>query len=90
MKKTKNDKDMSSYGILKKKWKNSYFKDRNLNNFLRLAQFKIDKNFINQFFKNGNVCDVGCGTGEFLRYIKLNGNLYGMEINDYAKKKLPT
>jgi SAM-dependent methyltransferase len=88
MKKKKlNDKSIYSSDLLKRRWRNNYFKDRNLNNSLRLAQFKIDKNFINQFFKNGNVCDVGCGTGEFLRYIKLNGNLYGMEINDYAKKK---
>ena len=71
---------------IKRRWKNSYFKDRKLNNSYRMAQFKLDFNFINLFFKSGNVCDVGCATGEFLKYINLKGNLYGMEINDYAKK----
>lgn len=70
-----------------KVWPDEYFKYRDLNDLLRIAQYKLDSIFIRRFINSGNVCDVGCGTGEFLRYLKFNGNLYGMETNLMAKKK---
>lgn len=70
-----------------KVWPDEYFKYRDLNDPLRVAQYKLDSIFIRKFINSGNICDVGCGTGEFLRYLKFNGNLYGMETNLAAKKK---
>ena len=35
---------------------------------------------------NTEVVDVGCSTGEFLSHIKWEGEKYGMEINQFAKK----
>lgn len=63
-------------------WQNAdYFMNRNLNDIKRLKQFALDKEFIQQFVKDGTVCDVGCSTGEFLRYIDWVGPKYGMEVN---------
>ena len=84
----------NSETLLKKKWPNKYFQDRRLNNEKRIKQFGLDYLFIHKYiekYKNPiNICDVGCGTGEFLKFLKmnkqLNGNFYGMEINSYAKK----
>jgi len=73
-------------GSIKERWSDDYFIDRNLNNPLRKIQFEQDASFIRSFIKDGVVCDVGCSTGEFLRHIKFKGILYGMEINDQAKK----
>lgn len=38
---------------------------------------------------NGNLLDIGCATGEFLKNLSLNGNwkLYGIEPNTSARKK---
>jgi hypothetical protein len=69
-----------------KVWPNEYFKYRDLNDPLRVAQYKLDSIFIRKFINSGNICDVGRGIGEFLRYLKFNGNLYGMETNLMAKK----
>jgi len=62
-----------------------YFKDRYCNNPLRLKQFQLDKKYILSNFVSGNICDVGCGTGEFYKISNLNAKIYGMEINDTAK-----
>jgi SAM-dependent methyltransferase len=74
-------------GAIKERWNDDYFIDRTSNNPLRTIQFEQDADFIRSFVKNGVVCDVGCSTGEFLRHMKFEGILYGMEINDIAKKK---
>ena len=73
---------------IKEMWPDEYFSDRNQNNPKRLKQFEIDKNLIKEFIKEGNICDIGCSTGEFLSFLDWNGELYGTEINEYAKKKL--
>ncbi|QWD46256.1 class I SAM-dependent methyltransferase [Polynucleobacter paneuropaeus] len=63
-------------------WQNDeYFATRNLNDTLRVAQFKLDKDFINKFASSGVICDVGCSTGEFMKFMKWDGEIYGMEIN---------
>lgn len=67
-------------------YKSSYYKSRHLNDQKRIAQFEIDKNFIKKYFScKGNICDVGCSTGEFLSYLKFDKcNYFGMEINSQA------
>ena len=55
-----------------------------MNNLKRLKQFQLDHTFISKYINNGSVCDVGCSTGEFLRYINWEGEKYGMEISDEA------
>ena len=69
------------------RWPDNYFKKRLGNDINRLKQFDLDKKLIKKYFKQGNICDVGCSTGEFLKYLGLNSGLYGMEINKYAKKQ---
>ena len=68
-------------------WGDSYFADRDMNNARRLAQFRIDADFVRKFFKGGNVCDVGCSSGEFLRFASLDGTYFGMEVNPLAMRK---
>lgn len=65
----------------------SYFKFRNSNDKLRLKQFKLDKVFINNFISKGNLCDVGCSTGEFAATLNWQGKVFGMETSLFAKKK---
>lgn len=50
-----------------------------------MKSFLQEKTFIQQFVENGIICDVGCGTGEFLESINWLGPRYGMEISDSAK-----
>ena len=63
-----------------------YFQDRNFVDKKRLKSFCQEKGFIHKYVKGGLICDVGCGTGEFLSYIEWHGDKYGMEINESAKK----
>jgi SAM-dependent methyltransferase len=70
---------------IKEKWTDEYFDDRQMNNPLRLEQFKLDSLFVKKFVVSGRLLDVGCSTGEFLRCLEFNGELYGMEINDKAR-----
>lgn len=62
---------------------NSYFKQRFLNDATRIKSFNKEKLFIQKFVSidKKKICDVGCSTGEFLKYINWNGPKYGMEIN---------
>jgi len=71
---------------LKDKWTDDRYSDRYQNNPLRREQYLLDANFIKRFFDNGVVCDVGCGTGEFLEIIKWDGLKYGMEISNTPKR----
>lgn len=71
---------------IKEKWADSYFDDRQMNNPQRLIQFKQDAQYVKRFVSSGKLCDVGCSTGEFLRQLDFSGDLYGMEINDYARE----
>jgi len=66
-------------------WKDDDFHSRNLNDDKRILQFKIDEDFLKSHISKGRICDIGCSTGEFIKYMKWEGECYGMEINDYAK-----
>ena len=41
---------------------------------------------IKKYIRSGKVCDIGCSTGEFLEFINFDGELYGMELNENARK----
>ena len=71
---------------LKAKWSDDRYSDRHHNNPLRRKQYLLDAAFIRRFVNDGIICDVGCGTGEFLETIKWNGLKFGMEISDTPKR----
>ena len=64
----------------------SYFKDRNFVDKKRLESFNQEREFLFKYIREGVICDVGCGTGEFLSSINWLGKRYGMEINKNAIK----
>jgi len=72
--------------MIKKLYLDNYFKNRYLNDSTRIKSFQKEKIFLERFIniKRATVCDVGCSTGEFLKYIKWKGPMYGMEINKKA------
>ena len=65
-------------------WDDKYFIERNGNDLERNEQFLLDKVFIQKYITKGNLLDVGCSTGEFCNMLSWNGDLYGMEVNEYA------
>lgn len=66
-------------------FKPEYFKKRVGNDPKRQASFLSEKKFINQYIKSGNLLDVGCSTGEFIKTLEWDGHTYGMEISEHAK-----
>jgi len=81
----RNDLNKRYEPLMVEKYGKNYFDDRNGNNEKRLIQFQMDGKFLKKFKSNGVICDVGCSTGEFLKSILWEGDLYGMEINQAAK-----
>ena len=76
---------MNKKKIKSVKFNNSYFLKRNLNDKKRLKSFLYERDFIKKFVSlNTKVCDVGCSTGEFLKFINWTGKKYGMEVNTRA------
>ncbi len=73
--------------VIKDRWPDSYFSKRLGNNENRINQFELDKNLLKKYFKKGKICDVGCSTGEFLKYLNFKSKMYGMEINEYARRE---
>ena len=73
--------------LIKDRWDDSYFNNRFLTDQRRVSQFELDKTFIHKYVASGNLLDVGCSTGEFCRYLNWDGDLYGMEINDFARSE---
>jgi 2-polyprenyl-3-methyl-5-hydroxy-6-metoxy-1,4-benzoquinol methylase len=71
---------------IKDRWSDDYFDDRTSNNPLRLRQFKLDAELVGRYVTQGNLCDVGCSTGEFLKHLNFQGRFYGIEINDKARQ----
>lgn len=70
------------------KFSDSYFEKRSGNDHKRMKSFILEKKLVEKYSNlNGKVCDVGCSTGEFLKFIKWKGQRFGMEINELAKKK---
>lgn len=64
-----------------------YFKDRNFTDSKRMRSFLLEKEFVHKFIKSGTICDIGCGTGEFLESINWQGPRFGMEISETARNK---
>jgi SAM-dependent methyltransferase len=65
----------------------SYFLGRNSNDLKRLKSFHLEKDLLKKHVNfKGKVCDIGCSTGEFLKEISWEGERYGMEISEKAKK----
>jgi SAM-dependent methyltransferase len=62
-----------------------YFDTRHSNDPLRVAQFRLEGQFIRRYVQSGRALDVGCSTGEFLVAIDWGPERYGMEISDYAQ-----
>lgn len=71
--------------VIADKFSDDYFTSRVGNDRKRIEQFKIDADFIKQFVSSGNLCDIGCSTGEFVRALSWSGQAYGLEVNEYAK-----
>lgn len=68
-------------------FEDSYFEERNLNDSRRVKSFELEKKFLEPFTTNcSNVLDIGCSTGEFLRYLGLNMQASGIEINELAAR----
>jgi SAM-dependent methyltransferase len=66
-------------------YNDSYFRKRYLNDSKRLKSFAQEKKFVETYTNlMTNVCDIGCGTGEFLDYIDWKGNKYGTEVSGLA------
>ena len=54
---------------------------------LRNLNIKRKYNLVNKYNKQGNILDIGCGTGELLRFFKNNDwNTIGIEPNNSARK----
>jgi SAM-dependent methyltransferase len=65
-----------------------YFSDRNLNDLKRMKSFVLEARFMNKYANNaGTVCDIGCSTGEFLKFIEWQGEKFGIEVNSFAAKE---
>lgn len=62
----------------------SYFTHRMENDPKRLASFRSEKQFINQYITSGRLLDVGCSTGEFIASLNWKGETYGMEVSEIA------
>jgi 2-polyprenyl-3-methyl-5-hydroxy-6-metoxy-1,4-benzoquinol methylase len=57
----------------------------------RAIQYKIDKQFIENFISSGKVLDIGCSGGFFLNELSNKFKKFGVELDeaavDYAKRK---
>jgi len=63
-----------------------YFKNRNLNDLQRVQSFQSESIFIKSLISKGKLLDVGCSTGEMIEALDWDGECFGMEIIDDAKK----
>jgi SAM-dependent methyltransferase len=62
-----------------------YFEKRTGNDPKRQKSFLSEKKFINKYICSGKLLDVGCSTGEFIDVLEWSGEIYGMEISEYAQ-----
>ena len=78
-----NEEEFQSYII--SLYEDEYFSNRVGQDIKRQKQFELDKELIYKYVSSGNICDIGCSTGEFLNALSWNGNLYGYEPNNNAR-----
>ena len=55
--------------VIADRFEDDYFLNRVSNDPLRMKQFAIDSKFLKQYVSSGNLCDVGCSTGEFVNFL---------------------
>lgn len=56
--------------------------------FARSLSLRWKRSKIQNFSRSGSILDFGCGTGEFLNFMKKSGwNIDGLEVSDYARQK---
>ena len=72
--------------VIADRFQDDYFLNRVSNDPLRMKQFAIDSEFLKRYVSSGNLCDVGCSTGEFVNFLDWDGQCFGMEVNEKAKK----
>jgi len=70
---------------MKEIFSKQYFENRFLNDEKRVKSFQQEIQFVNKFKTSGKILDIGCATGEMLLSFNWQGEMYGMEISDYAK-----
>jgi SAM-dependent methyltransferase len=63
-----------------------YFRDRLSNDPKRQKAYLSEKEFIHKYVSSGKLLDVGCSTGEFVTALNWQGDVYGVEISEYAKE----
>ena len=69
-------------------FEDEYFSNRNLNDLKRMKSFALEAEFMNRYSNDtGKICDIGCSTGEFLKFINWQGSKYGIEINAFAAQE---
>ena len=54
----------------------------------RKEQYIADKDYLFKFVQQGNILDVGCGSGGFLNTFSWNFKKYGYEINNKAASQI--
>jgi len=67
-----------------------YFRERNLNDILRMKSFALEEKLVKKYVDSGNILDVGCSTGEMIEFYNWDGNAYGMEIVEHAINEAKT
>ena len=65
----------------------SYFSKRLGNDDKRQKSFAMEKKLVNKYVSSGKILDIGCSTGEFLKFMDWDGEMYGMGISDHAIKE---
>jgi SAM-dependent methyltransferase len=63
-----------------------YFRNRRLNDPKRVKCFASERAFIKSVIRSGDLLDVGCSTGEMIKALEWDGDCYGMEISEHARK----
>jgi SAM-dependent methyltransferase len=72
--------------VVSSRYSDYYQKTHLVGSNQRIKQYKIDYEFVTHHIKSGILCDVGCGGGEFTFNFVDHFELYGIEIDEIAKK----
>jgi SAM-dependent methyltransferase len=73
--------------VSKEHFNKEYFVNRQGKDLKRQASFAQEISFVKARVSSGNILDVGCSTGEFIKALEWDGDCYGMEISDYASRE---